>query len=82
MRILIYGDSNSWGYLDDGSGARHPPLYCGQQVTASRGMSRVIEECLPGRTSNVDDPQEGAVFNGAPHRLPPSFSRTSRSTGS
>ena len=23
MRILIYGDSNSWGYLDDGSGTRH-----------------------------------------------------------
>ena len=24
MRILVYGDSNSWGYLDDGSGIRHP----------------------------------------------------------
>ncbi|MBT6008566.1 MAG: arylesterase, partial [Rhodobacterales bacterium] len=21
-RILVYGDSNSWGYLDDGSGER------------------------------------------------------------
>jgi len=21
-RILIYGDSNSWGYLDDGNGER------------------------------------------------------------
>ena len=68
MRILIYGDSNSWGYLDDGSGARHParwPVVMAGDL-ASRGTEvEVIEECLPGRTSNVDDPQEGAVFNGA-----------------
>ena len=68
MRILIYGDSNSWGYLDDGSGMRHPgrwPVVMADEL-ASRGLDvELIEECLPGRTSNADDPLEGAVFNGA-----------------
>ena len=26
---------------------------------------QLTEECLPGRTTNLDDPQEGAEFNGA-----------------
>jgi lysophospholipase L1-like esterase len=68
VRLLIYGDSNSWGYLDDGSGRRHGdrwPVVMAREL-ASRGKPvQLIEECLPGRTSNTDDPLEGAVFNGA-----------------
>lgn len=68
MRILIYGDSNSWGYLDDGSGARHPgrwPVAMATAMAANGKAVELIEECLPGRTSNADDPLEGAHFNGA-----------------
>lgn len=68
VRILVYGDSNSWGYLDDGSGARHDdrwPVVMARKLVSPDMPVQLIEECLPGRTSNVDDPQEGAEFNGA-----------------
>jgi len=68
VRILIYGDSNSWGYLDDGSGTRHRgrwPVAMAKAMAAGGTAVELIEECLPGRTSNADDPLEGAVFNGA-----------------
>ena len=67
MRILVYGDSNSWGYLDDGSGTRHPdrwPLIMGRHLRDAGIDVTIIEECLPGRTTNIDDPQEGAWCNG------------------
>ena len=68
MRILIYGDSNSWGYLDDGSGMRHAerwPVVMARELSLQGAAVELIEECLPGRTSNADDPLEGVVFNGA-----------------
>ena len=68
MRLLIYGDSNSWGYLDDGSGIRHGvrwPLVMARSFASQGKPVELIEECLPGRTSNANDPLEGAVFNGA-----------------
>lgn len=67
MRILVYGDSNSWGYLDDGSGLRFAdrwPVSMARRLTAAGQDVELIEECLPGRTTNVDDPQEGAWCNG------------------
>ena len=33
MRILVYGDSNSWGYLDDGSGQRYAGRWPQQMVS-------------------------------------------------
>ena len=68
MRILVYGDSNSWGYLDDGSGTRHPerwPVMMARHLRAAGTEIELVEECLPGRTTNVDDPQEGAWCNGS-----------------
>ena len=62
MRILIYGDSNSWGYLDDGSGQRFGgrwPLQMASQLDAE-----IIEECLPGRVTHGADPAEGPQFDG------------------
>ncbi len=67
MRILVYGDSNSWGYLDDGSGLRFAgrwPVSMARRLTAAGQDVELIEECLPGRTTNVDDPREGAWCNG------------------
>ena len=67
MRILGYGDSNSWGYLDDGSGVRFAgrwPVSMASALTAAGQDVELIEDCLPGRTTNVDDPQEGAWCNG------------------
>ena len=71
MRILVYGDSNSWGYLDDGSGQRYenrwPVVMAGE--LAARGMPvELVEECLPGRTTSTDDAEspngDPALLNG------------------
>ena len=67
MRILVYGDSNSWGYLDDGSGIRHAerwPVMMARHLRQAGIEVELVEECLPGRTTNIDDPQEGAWCNG------------------
>ena len=67
MRILVYGDSNSWGYLDDGLGNRHGerwPVIMAQHLRQAGIEAELVEECLPGRTTNIDDPQEGAWCNG------------------
>ena len=66
--ILVYGDSNSWGYLDDGSGHRFDgrwPVIMAAQLRAEGHDITLTEECLPGRTTNIDDPQDGPQFNGA-----------------
>lgn len=72
MRILVYGDSNSWGYLDDGSGRRHEdrwPVAMANSLARHGHAIELIEECLPGRTSNLDDPEgptsDPALLNGA-----------------
>ena len=62
MRILVYGDSNSWGYLDDGSGQRYAGRWPQQMV--SQLDAEVIEECLPGRVTHGADPVEGPHFDG------------------
>ena len=66
-RIFIFGDSNSWGYLDDGRGKRYPDRW---PVHAKHHLSRkfpieLIEDCLPGRTTNLPDPVMGPEFDGA-----------------
>ena len=65
-RILVYGDSNSWGYLDDGSGERFQDRW---PVEMDKHLSydlliTLIEECLPARTTNLADPELGSSFNG------------------
>ena len=62
MRILVYGDSNSWGYLDDGSGQRYAGRWPQQMV--SQLDAEVIEECLPCRVTHGADPLEGPHFDG------------------
>ena len=92
MRIMVYGDSNSWGYLDEENGLREPRRFEGRwPVVMARALSgqgqaqvqgqeakvspqagssvvkavELVEECLPGRTTDVDDPVRGACMNGA-----------------
>ena len=65
-RILIYGDSNSWGYLDDGNGERFQrrwPIEMANQLSQTHSVD-LIEECLPARTTNLSDPVLGSSFNG------------------
>ena len=66
MRILVYGDSNSWGYLDDGLVQRYAERW--PVVMARQGQAfgwELIEECLSGRTTNLPDPEMGAYVDGA-----------------
>ena len=74
MRILIYGDSNSWGLLDDGQGLRYenrwPEVMCKQLREALGKDITLIEESLPGRTTAYPDPQEGPEYNGLPFLKP------------
>ena len=72
VRVLVYGDSNSWGYLDDGSGQRHDgrwPVVMANSLAARGHAIELIEECLPGRTTNADDPEgptgTPSLLNGA-----------------
>ena len=73
-RILIYGDSNSWGYLDDGSGQRYkqawPHVMASSLSQMHQTECQIIEEVLPGRTTAYPDPQEGPEYNGLPYLRP------------
>lgn len=63
-RIMVYGDSNSWGYPADGSGLRMDDRW---PVVMARHMDgvEVIEENLPGRTTVHDDAEHmGETNNG------------------
>ena len=65
-RILIYGDSNSWGYLDDGNGERFQYRWPIEMANYLSNIFSVdlIEECLPARTTNLSDPVLGSSFSG------------------
>ena len=74
MRILIYGDSNSWGLLDDGQGLRYDKRWPEVmrhilQETLGHNIT-LVEECLPGRTTAYPDSQEGPEYNGLPFLKP------------
>ena len=74
MRILIYGDSNSWGLLDDGQGLRYEnrwPEVMRHILEEAQGHKiTLVEESLPGRTTAYPDPQEGPEYNGLPFLKP------------
>lgn len=68
MRVLVYGDSNSWGYLDDGLVIRFPlrwPVVMARTMAARGRPIELVEECLPGRTTNLPDPLMGHYVDGA-----------------
>ncbi len=71
MRIFVYGDSNSWGYLADGSGQRYARRW--PVVMAGALGADLVEDCLPGRTTAHDDDDmggtdpSGGLWNGLSH---------------
>ena len=65
MRLLVYGDSNTWGFPPDGSLQRMAPEARWPGILAARLGADVIEEALPGRTTVHDDAQLlGHAMNG------------------
>ena len=68
MRLLVYGDSNSWGLPPSGSGLRMAPGRRWPGGAATRLGAELIEEALPGRTTVHDDPAMlGKAMNGLRH---------------
>ena len=71
LRILTYGDSNTWGYADDASGRRYSPEArwpCVMAAALREGSDtdlEVIEEGLPGRTTAFPDPKMQAYMDGS-----------------
>jgi len=68
MRLLVYGDSNSWGFPPDGSGQRFDTATRWPCVMARALGCELIEEALPGRTTAHDDPDLlSPAMNGLAH---------------
>lgn len=67
-RVLVYGDSNSWGTPSNGSGVRYDVKTRWPQVMATALGWEVAEENLPGRTTRHDDDMMlGSAMNGLLH---------------
>ena len=66
--ILIFGDSNSWGYVDEDNGKRYEsrwPIIFESNLNKVGIDCKIIEDALPGRTTNIDDGEDGKHLNGA-----------------
>ena len=57
VRVLCYGDSNTWGYIAD-SGQRYPIGVRWTSVLEKETGFEIIEEGYNGRTSAFDDPAD------------------------
>jgi len=67
MHIFVFGDSNSWGYLSDGIGKKYEkrwPLVMLENLKTHTANTTLSEDSLPGRTTAIDDPQDGDFLNG------------------
>ena len=67
MHIFVFGDSNSWGYLGDGTGNKYEkrwPLVMLENLKTHTANTTLSEDSLPGRTTAIDDPQDGDFLNG------------------
>jgi len=71
MRVLVYGDSNSWGYPSNGTGIGYERRW--PAVLAEVSGWDISLAALPGRTTCHDDPEmggadpNGATWNGLKH---------------
>ena len=66
--ILIFGDSNSWGYVDEDNGERYEsrwPIVFENKLNKESIDCKIIVDALPGRTTNIDDGKDGKHLNGA-----------------
>ena len=68
INILVFGDSNTWGYTDEDDGKRYDqrwPLEFSKHLIKSGLDCSIKEDALPGRTTNIDDMRDGSHLNGA-----------------
>ena len=66
INILVFGDSNSWGYTDEDEGKRYDkrwPVELSVHLANARLNCFIKEDSLPGRTTNVNDMQDGSHLN-------------------
>ena len=66
--ILIFGDSNSRGYVDEDNCKRNEsrlPIIFESKLNKDGIDCKIIEDALPGRTTNIDDGEDGKHLNGA-----------------
>ncbi|MFT5469683.1 MAG: lysophospholipase L1-like esterase [Verrucomicrobiales bacterium] len=68
-RVLVFGDSNSWGWIPGSDGDRMPAdvRWPGVMQAELGDDFDVIEECQNGRTTMWDDPCEPIDKNGLRH---------------
>ncbi len=67
INILVFGDSNSWGFVDEDEGQRYDkrwPLILADHLNQSGLSCNLHEDSLPGRTTNVNDERDGTHLNG------------------
>jgi lysophospholipase L1-like esterase len=65
-RIMVYGDSNSWGFPADGSGQRYARRW--PVVMAEELGIALVEDCLPARSTVHNHPEyPGEMMNGLAH---------------
>ncbi|MDB9776167.1 GDSL-type esterase/lipase family protein [Alphaproteobacteria bacterium] len=68
MHIFVFGDSNSWGYLSNRKGNKYEkrwPLVMLENLQKNHDSVILSEDSLPGRTTAMDDIQDGYFLNGA-----------------
>jgi hypothetical protein len=66
--FLIFGDSNSWGFTDEDEGQRYDkrwPIVFINHLNKIGISCNLIEDSLPGRTTNIDDGKDGIHLNGS-----------------
>jgi lysophospholipase L1-like esterase len=67
MHIFVFGDSNSWGYLSNRKGNKYEkrwPLVMLETLQKNHESVTLSEDSLPGRTTSIDDAQDGEFLNG------------------
>ena len=66
MNIFVYGDCNSWGYLDDGTGIRYKHRWTEvmKQHLNCYGAYFISQDCISGRTVANDNPENESHLNG------------------
>ena len=66
--LLVFGDSNSWGFTDKNEGQRYDkrwPIIFVEYLNEIGISYNLKEDSLPGRTTNIDDERNGNHLNGS-----------------
>jgi len=66
--LLVFGDSNSWGFTDKNEGQRYDkrwPIVFVEYLNKIGISCNLKEDSLPGRTTDIDDERDGNHLNGS-----------------